>query len=109
MCYLVREQTAGAAEPSPTPAGQAPHPRARWIGAVTAALVGGFAIAALDAPTPQAPTVQVREAAAAVPVAARSSVIPPAPLDRTALPVDDGVPSATDMAKARAGDCQHGL
>lgn len=108
MCYLVREQQAHAAEAS-TPAGQVPQPRARWVGAVTAALVGGFAIAALDAPTPPAPTVQAREAAAVFPVAARSSVIPPAPLDRTALPADDGVPSATDMAKARAGDCQHGL
>lgn len=107
MCYLVREPEARAAEASSTPAGQ--HPRARWIGAVTAALVGGFAIAALDAPAPPAPTVQAREAIPGVPVAARSSVIPPAPLDRTGLPVDDDVPSATDLAKARAGDCQHGL
>ena len=109
MCYLVREQQAHAAEAPAVPPSEARHPRARWIGAVTAALVGGFAIAALDAPPPPAPTVQAREAAAVFPVAARTSVIPPAPLDRTAMPVDDGVPGATDMAKARAGDCQHGL
>jgi hypothetical protein len=108
MCYLVREHKAAAAEPSGTPPG-VDRLRARWVGGVTAALIGGFALATLDAPPPAAPTEQAREAAPAVPFAARSSVIPPAPLEQSAMPADDGVPTATEIAKAHAGDCHHGL
>ena len=109
MCYLGRDSQAHAAEAAPIPPERAPYPRARWIGAVTAALVGGFALASFDAPAPKVPTVQAREAASVLPIATRASVIPPAPLERTGLPVDDGVPSTAEMANARAGDCHHGL
>ncbi|MEJ5989774.1 hypothetical protein WG902_07225 [Ramlibacter sp. PS3R-8] len=108
MCHLVREHPASVAEAgSSTPTRV--DPRARWAGAVTAALIGGLALAALDAPRPPEPSVQVREAASAVPVAARSSVLPTAALERSALPADDGIPSASDTAKASAGGCEHGM
>jgi hypothetical protein len=110
MCHLVRDYTAAAAAGDsaalPRDAG---GPRVRWAGAVLAALLGGFALAALDAPRPPAPAVQARDPAGAIPYAARSSIVPPAPLDQGMLPVDDGVPTAADMNRARAGDCHHGL
>ena len=108
MCYLVREHSAAAQPDAATP----PSPdrvRARWAGAVAAALIGGFAIAALEGTAPTPSITETTPAAPVLPVAARSSEMSPAALDKSALPADDGVPTSTDLANARAGDCHHGL
>jgi hypothetical protein len=114
MCYLVRQQQAEAA-----PGGSVEPPgfgsvRPRWVGAAAAMLIGGLAVAAALVTTPsQAPQVQsAREAGAPLPVATRSTPLPAAAggVEQTALPMDDGVPgSSTEMVKAGAGGCSHGL
>lgn len=112
MCYLVREQQAGAAE------GAAPLPpaidrlRARWVGAAGAALIGGLALAALVTPsTSTAPLLSAKDSGAPAPVASRSVSVPAAGgAQQTSLPMDDGVPTATsDTPKSGFGNCHHGL
>jgi hypothetical protein len=111
MCYLVREQPAGAAE-----RGGATLPpsidglRPRWIGAGAAALIGGLALAAFVAPPLAAPPGSARDAVAPAPVATLTVAVPTAGVaERGALPADDGVPTTTDVVKAGAGPCHHGL
>ena len=49
---------------------------------------------------------------APLPVAAQGTSVPPGggTVEQTSLPMDDGVPSGgTDIVKAGAGGCSHGL
>jgi hypothetical protein len=110
MCYLIREQQAGAAE-----RGGATLPpsldrlRPRWIGAVAAALIGGLAVAALVGPPSTPPPLETKDSAAA-PLASRVVSVPAAAVvEQGSAPLDDGVPSASDVMKAGASPCQHGL
>lgn len=107
MCYLIREQQAGAAERG----GAALPPslerlRSRWIGAVAAALMGGLAVAAIVAPPSASPPLEAK--ASAAPLAA-GAVPTPAVVELGSTPVDDGVPSAPDVVRAGLGHCDHGL
>jgi hypothetical protein len=115
MCYLVREESLSMQQPGDV----APRPgpdrvRPRWAGALAMTLAGGLALAALVAPSRTSTTdslkLQPRESATSV--AARSTAVPAAGgIERTALPVDDGVPSSPvpDTAAAGFGPCHHGL
>jgi hypothetical protein len=111
MCYLVREKQAEAAE-----RGGATLPpslnrlRPRWAGAVAAALIGGLAVAALVAPPSTPPLLNTKDSAPA-PLASRAVTVPAAAVveQGSALPVDDGVPSTSDVVKAGMGHCDHGL
>lgn len=111
MCYLIREKQAGAAEP-----GGATLPpsldrlRPRLVGAVAAALLAGLAVAAIVAPPSTSPLSNVKESGAPAPRAARTVALPMAGgAEQTSLPMDDGVPSASDVAKAGLSHCDHGL
>ena len=111
MCYLYREQQAGAAE-----RGGATLPpsldrlRPRLVGAVAAALLAGLAVAAIVAPPSTSPRSNVKESGAPAPVAARTVAVPvTGGIEQTSLPMDDDVPSASDVAKAGLGHCDHGL
>ena len=96
MCYLVREQQAGAAE-----LGGATLPpsldrlRPRLIGAVAAALIGGLAVAAMVAPPSASPLLNAKDSAAPAPIAAMAVAVPmTAVVEQGSAPLDDGVPSA---------------
>jgi hypothetical protein len=113
MCYLVRHHQARAGE-----GGSAPQPpsldriRPRWAGAVAAALIGGLAVAAIIAPSStSSPTLRDRESAAPAPIASSAAAAVPmaAMVETGSAPVDDGVPSTSDVAKAGMGQCHHGL
>jgi hypothetical protein len=111
MCYLVREHQAGAAEGSgatlPTSLDRL---RPRWIGAVAAALVAGVAVAALVTPPSASPLSSTENSAPAAPLASRSAIVPTAAVvEQSKAPLDDGVPSASDVVKAGMGHCEHGL
>jgi hypothetical protein len=108
MCYLFHEQQAGAAE-----RGGATLPpsldrlRPRLIGGVAAALIGGLAVAAIVAPPS---LLNAKDSAAPAPLAARAVAVPmTAVVEQGSAPVDDGVPSASDVVKAGLGHCDHGL
>ena len=109
MCYMVRQQQA-AAEP-----GGAPVPpiidrvRSRWVAAAGAALVGGFALAAFVEPSGTSTPPEAAQAAAVIPVAAKSTAAPGAPAGDTSLAPDDGVPTVTGSSKAGMGNCHQGL
>jgi hypothetical protein len=109
MCYMVRQQQA-AAEP-----GGAPVPpiidrvRSRWVAAAGAALVGGFALAAFVEPSGTSTPPEAAQAAAVIPVAAKSTATPGAPAGDTSLAPDDGVPTVTGSSKAGMGNCHQGL
>ena len=111
MCYLFREQQAGAAERG----GAALPPgidrlRPRLIGAVAAALIGGLAVAAILAPPSASPPLNAKESAAPASLAARAVVIPAtAVVEQSSATVDDGVPSAPDVVKAGVGHCDHSM
>lgn len=116
MCYLVRQQ-----QPEAQAGGVAQPPRGfdatrpRWAGAAALTLLGGLAVAAALVTTPSmAPQLQgARESGAVLPVAAQSpsrSTTGGGAVEQTSLPMDDGVPSSgTDVVKAGAGHCHHGL
>lgn len=110
MCYLIREQQARAAERGGSAIPPSLNgPRPRWIGAIAAALIGGLAVAALVAPPSTSPPLITQDSAPA-PIASTAVTVPTAAVvERGSLPVDDGVPSASDVAKAGMGDCNHGL
>jgi hypothetical protein len=113
MCYLVRNHQARAEE-----GGSAQVPpslgrvRPRWTGAVAAALIGGFALAAIVAPSStSSPTLRDRQASAPAPIESSAAAAVPmaARVETGAPPVDDGVPNNSDVAKAGMGQCHHGL
>jgi hypothetical protein len=111
MCYLVREKQAGAAEGSGTTLPPSlDRLRPRLIGAVAAALLGGLAVAAIVAPSTPSATLSVKESGAPAPITARTSAVPMTPVfEQCSLPLDDGVPSASDVVKAGLGHCDHAL
>lgn len=111
MCYLVREKQAGAAE-----LGGATLPpslerlRPRLIGAVAAALLGGLAVAAIVASPTASPPLSAKHSAAPAPLAATAVAVPMTAVGgQGSLPMDDGVPSASDVVKAGLGHCEHDL
>ena len=117
MCYLVRQQQADAA-----PGGVAQQPRGfesarpRWVGAAALTLLGSLAVAAALVSTPSmAPQLQEgaqQAGGAALPVAAQGPVQATGggSVEQTSLQMDDGVPSSgTDVVKAGAGNCHHGM
>lgn len=114
MCHLVREESFESQPGREGVPAQPPRVRPRRAAVVAALLVGGFAVAALLAPSRVAPL--------SAPVAARSDVhaalaslqsVPAVPaaggLERTALPADDDVPTAPDTARLGAAPCHHGM
>ena len=108
MCDLVRQQQAeaepGAAPPSPGPG----RLITRLAGAVGAVLVGALALAALSVPPSTPAPAQVKEPAA--PLLAKTSAVPTSAIVEVGSgPVDDGVPTATDLARAGTGHCHHGM
>jgi hypothetical protein len=111
MCYLVRQQEAEAkAGPSAQPSGTEGF-RSRWAGAGAIALIGGIALAGALVTTPSmAPQVpSAKDSGAPLPIAARSTQLPAGGgVQETSLQVDDGVPG-TEVSKAGAGNCHHGL
>ena len=111
MCYLVREHQAGASEPGGAvlPPSRGPL-RPRSIGAVVAVLMAGVAVAALVAPPATSLRADTKDAAPVIPLASKTAILPTATgVEKSSLPVDDGVPSPSDVAKAGAGECHHGL
>lgn len=111
MCYLYREQEAGAAERGgATPSPGLDRLRPRLLGAVSAALIGGLAVAAIVASPSTSPLLNATDSAAPAPLAARAVALPTTGVvEQSSLPVDDGVPSASDMVKAGMGHCDHSL
>jgi len=111
MCYLVRERQAGAAQPGG--AALPPSPgrlRPRWAAAAVAALIGGLAMAALVAPPAKAPLLSATDSAPLAPVVSRAAAVPAAAgVEHGSAPFDDGLPSTSDVVKAGAGPCHHGL
>jgi hypothetical protein len=111
MCHLVREESFESEPGRQGQPAQPPRVRPRRAAVVAALLVGGFAVAALLAPSKVSPL--------SAPVAARSDVhaalgslqaVPAAGgLERTALPADDDVPTAADVARPGAAPCHHGM
>lgn len=111
MCYLVRDKQAGAAEGSgATLPPSLERLRPRLIGAVAAALIGGLAVAAMIVPSTPSATLSVKESGAPAPISARTSAVPITPIvEQGSLPLDDGVPSASDVVKSGLGHCDHAL
>jgi hypothetical protein len=111
MCYLIREQRAGAALADDTAVPQnVDRLRPRWAGAVAATLIGGLAVAAMVAPPSASPLLSAKESAAPAPLAASAVALPTeAALRQSSTPVDDGVPTAPDTVKAAMGHCSHDL
>lgn len=112
MCYLVRQQqpeleVGGIASPP-----RVPSVRPRWAGAGAALVFGGLALAGalLTTPSMAPQSHDAKERGAALPVAGRTTQVPAGGVQETSLQMDDGVPtSTTDMPKASAGHCHHGL
>jgi hypothetical protein len=111
MCYLIREQQAGASEArGATLPPSIDRLRPRWIAALAAALIGGVAVAALVAPPSTSPLLKTKDSAPAVSLASGVAVpTAAAALERGSAPLDDGVPSTSDVVKAGLGHCTHGL
>jgi hypothetical protein len=111
MCYLVHERQARS---QPDGAAVPPFPeklRPRWVGAGALLLVGGLAMAALVTPNSQTELARATEAAIPSAVAARAATtpgVPGTPVVEQGAGVDDGVPTS-DLGKASAGNCHHGL
>ena len=109
MCYLIREQQAGAEERGGATLPPSLRLRPRWAGAAAAALIGGLAVAALVAPSPTSPLLSTKDSAPA-PITSTAVVVPTSAVVRQgSAPVDDGVPSASDVVKVGMGECHHGL
>ena len=109
MCYRVRQASPSVdlAEDTRVPASQ-PGVRPRWAGVAVAAAVGSIALAALVAaplPPPTASAVQQTGA----PLARDTSALQSTGGTQGSLPMDDGVPTATDVRKAATGHCDHAL
>jgi hypothetical protein len=111
MCYLIREQRAGAVQGGDTAEPQnLDRMRPRWAGAVAAALIGGFAVAAIVAPASVSPLLSAKDSAAPAPLAATAAAVPTeAAFRQGSTSIDDGVPAAPDTAKAGMGHCSHEL
>ncbi|HEX7891772.1 MAG TPA: hypothetical protein VF522_20650 [Ramlibacter sp.] len=85
-----------------------PGLRPRWAGIAAAAVFGGIALAAL-VPTPS-PTARNEVPPAGAPATIATPMVQTAAGgEQRSLPMDDGVPTATEFRKAAAGHCEHGL
>jgi hypothetical protein len=109
MCYLARQHQAPVDDGVAARPEHGPAVRPRWIGAGAAALVAGFATAALLAPLPDPPAPADEASAGVQPVVATG--LGASTLERSSIAPDDGVPSMSDEAtKAAAGqNCEHGI
>lgn len=111
MCHLVREESLASQAGSDGAPAQPPRVRPRRAAVVAAVLVGGLAVAALLAPSrvsPLSPSVAPRHEVQAGLVSLQAAPSAGA-LERTALPVDDDVPTAPEPARAGAAPCHHGM
>jgi hypothetical protein len=109
MCYLVRQQQAEAERGGTTPP-SLERLRPRLIGAVAAALIGGLAVAALVVPSSTPPVLSAQDSTGPAPLASNTAATPSAGfVQHGSAPVDDGVPTASDVVKVGAGNCHHGL
>jgi hypothetical protein len=110
MCYLVRQSQAEAERGGTTPSPSLHSPRPRWIAGIAAALIGGLAVAAFVGPPTTPPLMNAKEPTTLAPVASRTPAVPTTGVvEQSSTPVDDGVPTASDVVKAGIGDCHHGL
>lgn len=110
MCYLIREQRAGAQAGDTAAPQNLDRMRPRWAGAVAAALIGGLAVAAIVAPPSVSPLLSAKDSAGPAPLAASAVAVPTeAAFRQSSTPVDDGVPTAPDTVKAGMGNCSHAL
>jgi hypothetical protein len=110
MCYRIRQQQTEAQPSGTTPPLNLERLRPRWIAAAGAAMIAGLAVAALVVPPSSPQLVDVKEAGAPAPVAMVTTAVPVAAgTPEGSLPADDGVPSASDVAKSDLGHCHHGL
>lgn len=110
MCYLIREQRAGAQAGDTAAPQNLDRMRPRWAGAVAAALIGGLAVAAIVAPPSVSPLLSAKDSAAPAPLAASAVAVPTeAAFRQSSTPVNDGVPTAPDTVKAGMGNCSHAL
>ena len=112
MCHLVRDESFESQPGREGVPAQPPRMRPRRAAVVAAVLVGGFAVAALLAPSKVAPlsppVAQGSDVHAAL--ASLQAAVPAAGgLERTALPADDDVPTAPDPVRAGAAPCHHGM
>jgi hypothetical protein len=115
MCHLVRQQNPATAAQGDAALPPATDGLPRWVGAGAAALIGGLALAAIFTPPAMVPPLHARESTAP---AAVTTVHVPVPVEGPAaalagragaMPADDGVPAAPEVAKAGLGHCHHGL
>jgi hypothetical protein len=111
MCHLVREESFESEPGREGVPAQPPRLRPRRAGVVAALLVGGFAAAALLAPSRVSPlsTFSTRAGDVHAVLASRAAAPAAGGLERTALPADDDVPSAPDTARVGAAPCHHGM
>jgi hypothetical protein len=110
MCYLIRQTQSEAERGGSTPSPSLDRLRSRWIGAVAAVLIGGVAVAALVGVPSTPPLSNTKDSAPAVRLAPRTAAVPTAAVvEQTFAPLDDGVPTASDVVKAGLGHCQHDL
>jgi hypothetical protein len=111
MCYLVRQQQLDAESAGTALPARPGNLRPRWVGALGATLIAGLAMAAALVVPPSAPShLDARETAAPAARVSTQALVPTAGgVQQTALPADDGVPTAPDTARVGAGPCHHGL
>lgn len=120
MCYLVRQSQAEAERGGATTPPSLHSTRPRWAAAIAAALIGGVAVAALVGSPSTPPQMSAKEIPG--PLATQAQAVPVTAAvqqgsqqgfqqgsQQGSAPVDDGVPTASDVVKAGMGDCHHGL
>lgn len=108
MCYMLRQQQAAAEPGGVTVPPRMDSVRPRWVAAAGAALIGGLALAAFVQPSSTSTLPEPAQAAALLPVAAKSTGSTGAPPTEGLAP-DDGVPTASTSPKSGMGHCHQGL
>ena len=109
MCNLVREAQGGAERGAPASPPGSDGLRPRWIGVAGAALIATVAFAgALGVQPASAPEVSAKRFTDGAPIAAKANFSTGSVVEQR-TGVDDGVPGATEISKARAGGCEHGM
>ena len=110
MCYIIRETQSEPERGGATLPPSLDRLRARWIAAGAATLIGGLALAALVVPASTPPLMSAKQSAPLAPVASRTSAVPAtAVVEQVSAPVDDGVPTTSDVVKAGLGHCHHDM
>ncbi|TFZ00780.1 hypothetical protein EZ313_20255 [Ramlibacter henchirensis] len=110
MCYLARQHQAPVDDGVATRPEHVPAVRPRWVGAgVAAALVAGFAGAALLAPLPDPPAATDEASVGPQPIVSTGLGAPP--LEAGSVAPDDGVPSVSDESTRAAAqqNCHHAI